>query len=89
VGGISVLEVFTSLRDETGRPIRRKGQLARQGEINGALGAFEIWLIAQRMFPPPEGVDSPDLRANFLAALEEANQKIELLARKSSDWPGQ
>lgn len=88
VGGISVLEVFTSLQDETGRLIRRKGQPVRQGEINRGLGAFEIWLIAQRIFPPPEGMDWPNLRTDFLAALGEANERIELLARKCPDWPG-
>jgi len=88
VGGISVLEVFTSLQDETGRLIRRRGQPVRQGEINRGLGAFEIWLIAQRTFPPPEGVNGSELKASFLAALGEANERIERLAREYPDWPG-
>jgi hypothetical protein len=89
IGGISVLEVFTSLRDEKNRPIQRKGRFRHREESNGALGALEVWLFGKRLFRDARGMNL-DLRikSEFWNDLMIANETLESRARACSDWPG-
>jgi hypothetical protein len=89
VGGISVLEVFTSVRDENDRPIRGSREIVRQEGIGGGLGAFEVWLFATQQYKQVKGAAlNRELCENFLPTLLASNSKLEELARSIPDWPG-
>jgi hypothetical protein len=80
LGGISVLEVFTSLTDEENET---------HHSLFRGLGAFEIWLIAKRQLQLVQGtpIDShPTLLHEFWSALLASNEQLENRARSMPDW---
>ncbi|MCW5728360.1 FRG domain-containing protein [Parvibaculum sp.] len=82
VGGISVLECF---------PFLMPNSCEEQGRPAVGIGAFEIWLIAERKFHETKGKtieETKHLFDQFWAELMIANANIETRAKAARDWPG-
>jgi hypothetical protein len=91
IGGISVLEPFTSVSDERGRSIRGGREIVPQPGMKVGLGAFEVWLIATGQIQQVRGTSLPTdskLFKRFWSEVLAANPRIDKLACSMPDWPG-
>lgn len=85
VGGISVLDVFTNLRD----PDLPEIESSNPWDVSG-LGAFHVWAIGTGRFDEINGKPFGEIREifeEFYAELVRSNQEIERRAKGQKDWP--
>ncbi|MBT5653960.1 MAG: FRG domain-containing protein [Alphaproteobacteria bacterium] len=81
VGGISVLDVFPTVKFE---------EMEENNNSLGGMGAFEVWLMSKGLIAKMRGVnlkDHDDLLTKFFEDLAASNNNLEARARQMPDWP--